>query len=223
MNSAAVIATIRPLSHVVRQLDKAACTRAIWFDYEGSHRSPPTLLGWRVEGAYHARIVEPAFETCASRYRAKAPTWSTHREAAHALVRLAAEEDRLLVSWSEHDFKILAGELDLPTLEAFRRRYVNALMLVRPWHWRNFGATAPAGASLHYISGLVGVVIPIQFGQRVVADNLRHLREMLQAGASYGELGEERCRWVTVVKHNQWDLKAMSEVMRHVVAGRKPA
>ena len=223
MTAASDTSSPRPLRKVVSQLDSKACTRAIWFDYEGSHRSPPTLLGWRVEGTYHARIVEPAFDTCASRYRAKAPTCSTHREAAHALVRLAAEEDRLLVSWSEHDFKILAGELDLPTLRAFRRRYVNALMLVRPWHWWNLGATAPAGASLHYIAGLVGIAIPPQYGQRVVADNLRHLRELLHAGASYGELGEERSRWVIVVKHNQWDLKAMSEVMRIVVAGRKPA
>ena len=44
---------------------------AIYIDYEGNMKLPPTLLGWYVDGEYKASILEPLFETCKNRYKAK--------------------------------------------------------------------------------------------------------------------------------------------------------
>lgn len=44
--------------------------KAIYIDYEGNIKLPPTLLGWYVDGEYMASILEPLFETCENRYKA---------------------------------------------------------------------------------------------------------------------------------------------------------
>jgi hypothetical protein len=41
--------------------------KAIYIDYEGNIKLPPTLLGWYVDGEYKASILEPLFETCENR------------------------------------------------------------------------------------------------------------------------------------------------------------
>lgn len=35
--------------------------KAIYIDYEGNIKLPPTLLGWYVDGTYMASILEPLF------------------------------------------------------------------------------------------------------------------------------------------------------------------
>jgi UTP-glucose-1-phosphate uridylyltransferase len=78
---------------------------AIYVDYEGSKDKPPTLLGYIVDRVYQAGIVESLFSTCAKRHRAKKTTIEDHLNLTTKLLHQCEAQGRVLVSWSEHDYK----------------------------------------------------------------------------------------------------------------------
>jgi len=188
--------------------------RAIYFDYEGNINKPPTLLGWRIEGVVGTAIVEPVFAACAGRYRAKDVIQLDHAKLGMQLVERAECEDRVLVSWSEHDLRQMSSVLDSAWQRRLISRYRNAIKTVRPWHNRTVGVPC-SEATLDYFSGLVGFHVPEKFGLGIVGDGLRLIREQILAGRSYADLTPRaRAAWVSIVKHNRYDLEAMEFVLR---------
>jgi hypothetical protein len=203
-----------------RRLGVAEVERAIFFDYEGNTKRPPTLLGWRVNGGNHAAIFEAAFATCADRYRAKCVVLQDHAQLARQLIELAEREDRLLVSWSEHDLGVMRAVLDPSWYERLLARYRNALRTVRPWHRTTIGPLDQP-ATLAYFSELVGFTVPERYGLGIVGEGLILLRKQLEEGRSYPALTPRaRAAWVAIVKHNQHDLEATEFVLRVVLADR---
>lgn len=201
-----------------RKLDHASVRRAIFFDYEGNTRLAPTLLGWRVDGRADAAITEPAFSICANRFRTKGVMVQDHLKLARRLIELAEREDRLLVSWSEHDLRQMSSVLDPDWTEGLVLRYRNAIRTVRPWHNRTLGMPCKE-ATLDYFSGLVGFQVPERFGLGIVGEGLRLIRQQILEGRGYADLTPKaRAAWIAIVKHNRYDLEAMEFVLQVVTS-----
>jgi hypothetical protein len=199
------------------KLDATEVERAIYVDYEGNTDAPPTLLGWWVDGVHFGAIVEPLFGTCANRYRAKGNAVQAHNEVVEALVCRAEQEDRRIVSWSEHDWRLMRDAL--PDPERQQRLctvYRNALSTARPWYRKTYGHTPTAATLTHFLECL-GQPHPKRYGPGLVGKALHMLRQQLQQGRPYDQLTPRaRANWVMVVKHNRLDLEGMERVLKSV-------
>jgi hypothetical protein len=200
-----------------KKITSQELSRAIFIDYEGNIDRAPSLLGWRVDGKSFASIVEEDFATCADRYRAKGITYTPHKSIAHKLLNQACEEDRVLVSWSEHDLRQISNVLPEQDQHALLSRYRNAITVARSWHYRTLGERAPEG-TLSYFNRLLGFPIPLKYGTGRVGQGLRLIRNQLQKGRQYPELTPKaRGSWIAVVKHNELDLRSMEFVLRSML------
>jgi hypothetical protein len=192
--------------------------QAIFVDYEGNIDKPPTLLGWRVDGKTHAAIVEPAFSVCSNRYRAKNVDLADHSVLASRLIALAEQESRKIVSWSEHDFKVMSKELSESQRGSFCTVYRNAIRTARSWHYSTMGHSVKE-ASLACFSELLGFSVPVRYGSGVVGQGLRLIRQQIEEGRTYAELTPRgRASWVAIVKHNRLDLAAMEHILLSIAA-----
>ncbi|MBK8648936.1 MAG: hypothetical protein IPN16_20840 [Gemmatimonadetes bacterium] len=107
--------------------------RALYVDYEGSKDRPPTLLGYLVNRTLAAGIVEPLFAPCHKKHRAEHAALADHRQLVECLIDRAEREDRLVVSWSRHDLRLMEGILqgDELRLGILGRRYRDARLTAR--------------------------------------------------------------------------------------------
>ena len=196
-----------------QKLTEEELKRAIYVDYEGNIKLPPTLLGWYFDGKYKAAILEPLFETCENRYKAKGIYVEDHAHLVLELIQKAEDERRLIVSWSEHDF-VLMSKVLLPTdLERLIVVYRNAIRTARPWYRNKYGPL-PEKASLDYFEDLLGFQVPERFGLGLVGKALRLIREQIHEGRGYADLTDAAKKgWTTVVRHNKLDLEGMAYVL----------
>lgn len=187
--------------------------RAIYLDYEGNKSRDPVLMGWMTEGAIFGAIVDPAFAECAHRYRARHVGVADHLELATELLGQAASEHRKIISWSEHDFRVLCGLLDPHGVQRLGRVYRNAIPTARRWYCHAQGEGVGEASLAHYMD-MLGYRVPEQYGQGVVGKALRNIRSQLSSGKRYGQLTSgARTGWQAVVKHNMHDLQAMALVV----------
>lgn len=188
--------------------------RALYVDYEGSKDHPPTLLGYLVEGTLAAGIVEPLFAPCRERYRAAHATVADHRQLLVDLVDRAEREDRLIVSWSKHDLRLMEAALggDAEHLTILGRRYRDARLTAR--RWKNLRHADVEGANtLDLYRELLQLEVPERFGRGVVGKALATLRTQLAEGRGYGDLSDGAQKgWRAVVGHNRYDLEVMRSV-----------
>jgi hypothetical protein len=188
--------------------------RAIYIDYEGNMKLPPTLIGWYVDGVYKASILEPFFETCENRYKAKGIFLEDHTQLALRLIQQAEDENRLIVSWSEHDYLLMSKVLMPKDFERLKLVYRNAIRTARPWYRKKYGPL-PDKASLDFFEDLLGFQVPERFGLGLVGKALGLIRGQIQEGRSYAQLtNAAREGWTTVVRHNKLDLEGMAYVSR---------
>jgi len=190
--------------------------RAIFLDYEKSMKHPPTLLGTLCADRYYAGIVEPLFATCANRYRAKNTEARDHLSLAKELLTRAEDEDRVLIAWSEHDYREMRPVLEgSPKLAAvLDERYRNALHTAKRL-WRRAYSEKPESGALAFFAQQSGYAIPEKYGTNLVGDGLRLIRGQLEHGRIYPELTDAATKaWVTIVKHNRHDLLSMRHVLK---------
>jgi hypothetical protein len=191
--------------------------RAIFIDYEGNIGAEPTLLGWRVDGTTHAAILKESFATCSNRFRAKGIEYTAHASLAQSLVDQACKEDRVIVSWSEHDWRLISVVLPEEKQDQLSFQYRNAITTARSWHYRALNQRAPVG-DLSYFTKLLGFHVPQKYGQGKVGQGLRLIRAQLNEGRQYAQLTPKaRSSWVAVVKHNSLDLEAMEFVLKSML------
>jgi hypothetical protein len=85
--------------------------RAIFVDYEGSKDKPPTLIGYMIDNEIRAAIIERCFDNCKKWWKAKHAVPADHKEIVMRLLHRSSRENRVLVSWSEHDYKLMCAVL----------------------------------------------------------------------------------------------------------------
>jgi hypothetical protein len=190
--------------------------KAIYIDYEGNIKLPPTLLGWYVDGKYMASILEPLFETCENRYKAKGVYVEDHKQLALRLIQQAEDEGRLIVSWSEHDYLLMCKVLMPSDAERLKQVYRNAIRTARPWYRQKYGPL-PEKASLNFFEDLLGFYVPDRFGLGLVGESLRLIRVQIQEGRSYADFSKAaKNGWTSVVRHNKLDLEGMVFVLNEM-------
>jgi hypothetical protein len=190
--------------------------RAIYIDYEGNMDRPPTLLGWYVDGTYHASIIEPLFATCSNRYRTKSVDVTDHEKLALRLLEQAEEEKRLIVSWSEHDYLHMSKVLNPIDKARLQLVYRNAIKTAKPWYRNKFGSPTEK-AKLQFFEDLLGFYVPERFGLGLVGESLRLIREQIEKGRTYSDLTKAaKTGWISVVRHNKFDLQGMAFVLNAI-------
>ena len=193
--------------------------KAIYIDYEGNIKLPPTLLGWYVDGEYMASILEPLFETCENRYKAKGIYVEDHTQLALRLIQQAEDEGRLIVSWSEHDYLLMCKVLTPSDAERLKLVYRNAIRTARPWYRKKYGPL-PEKASLNFFEDLLGFYVPDRFGLGLVGESLRLIRGQIEEGRSYADFSKAaKNGWTSVVRHNKLDLEGMTFVLQEMNKG----
>ena len=193
--------------------------KAIYIDYEGNIKLPPTLLGWYVDGEYMASILEPLFETCENRYKAKGIYVEDHTQLALRLIQQAEDEGRQIVSWSEHDYLLMCKVLMPSDAERLKLFYRNAIRTARPWYRQKYGPL-PEKASLNFFEDLLGFYVPDRFGLGLVGESLRLIRGQIEEGRSYADFSKAaKNGWTSVVRHNKLDLEGMTFVLQEMNKG----
>ena len=193
--------------------------KAIYIDYEGNIKLPPTLIGWYVDGEYMASILEPLFETCENRYKAKGVYVEDHTQLALRLIQQAEDEQRLIVSWSEHDYLLMCKVLTPSDAERLKLVYRNAIRTARPWYRKKYGPL-PEKASLNFFEDLLGFYVPDRFGLGLVGESLRLIRGQIEEGRSYADFSKAaKNGWTSVVRHNKLDLEGMTFVLQEMNKG----
>lgn len=191
-----------------RLLGALEAQRAFYVDYEGSKGRAPTLLGYLVGDELSAGIVEPLFAPCHAHYRAAHAERADHVSLLAALIDRAEREDRLIVSWSEHDLRVmreaLAGDTELEAV--LTRRHRDGRLTAR--RWRSITHAGVEGPnSLDLYRALLKLKLPERFGHGVVGRALGTLRAQLAGGRGYDTLSDgAREGWRVVVAHNKYDL-----------------
>jgi hypothetical protein len=190
--------------------------KAIYIDYEGNIKLPPTLLGWYVDGHYMASILEPLFETCENRYKAKGVYVEDHTQLALRLIQQAEDEGRLIVSWSEHDYLLMCKVLMPSDAERLKLFYRNAIRTAKPWYRQKYGPL-PEKASLNFFEDLLGFYVPDRFGLGLVGEALRLIRGQIKEGRDYANLSKAaKNGWTNLVRHNKLDLEGMVFVLNEM-------
>jgi hypothetical protein len=190
--------------------------KAIYIDYEGNIKLPPTLLGWYVDSKYMASILEPLFETCENRYKSKGVFVEDHTQLALRLIQQAEDEGRLIVSWSEHDYLLMCKVLMPSDAERLKLFYRNAIRTARPWYRQKYGPL-PEKASLNFFEDLLGFYVPDKFGLGLVGESLRLIRGQIEEGRSYADFSKAaKNGWTSVVRHNKLDLEGMMFVLNEM-------
>ena len=194
---------------------------AIYIDYEGNMKMPPTLLGWYVDGEYMGSIIEPLFATCENRYKAKDVYVEDHMELALRLIKQSEDEERLIVSWSEHDYLQMSKVLKPKDFDRLKLVYRNAIRTARPWYRQKYGPL-PEKASLNFFEDLLGFYVPDRFGLGLVGEALRLIRRQIEGGRSYADFSKAaKNGWTSVVRHNKLDLEGMAFVLKKMTKGNQ--
>jgi len=191
--------------------------RGIYLDFEGNMNQQPTLLGTMKDDQSDFVIVEEVFKDCAGRAGSPcryAPLDSSLR----TLIEVAQEEDRRIISWSEHDFRVMVEHLEDEHQSLLETCYVNAIFPAK--RWRALKRLDDQGPNTlgHYMS-LLGWNVPKGMGTGTVGPALTTVRNSLNqgTGAWTGLTGHQRGIWRGVVSHNRHDLKGMRRVLEGAV------
>ena len=212
--------SVRP-GHTV--ITPAESESAIYIDYEASAGRSPTLLGVSVAGEIRVWVVEPGFHPCCGRAGTCRTAPADHTRCTVELVDRAEAENRLIVSWSAHDLRLmepaLAGD---PTRTAIlHSRFRDARFSGRRWMARQSerrqALVREQGHKLDVYRELFGIHQPERFGSGVAGDAMRMLRRQLAEGRRFGELtAKARESWHVLVRHNEFDLTTLELVCRRV-------
>jgi len=207
------------------KLTRADVERAIFIDYEGNapvrgnpDHPQPTLLGYLIDGKLNAGVIEPIFaQHCSGRYRATHAVAADHVQLVTSLLERAEKEDRVIVSWSEHDLKQMIRVV--PKVEGrLRAVHRNAIKPVRKYLRERNIAPQSGQTTLYGVCELLGIGVVDRYGIGLVGNGLRLIRSQLGEGRNYGELTPgARKAWQVIAKHNKQDLETMQEVLCHAI------
>ena len=215
----------RPTQPGVGALRLEEAKRAIFIDYEASVNRPPTLLGVRIEKDTKVWVLEELVHCCVGRNRTPRTVAGAHARVAMEIVDRAEHEDRVIVSWSAHDFRILLGQLvgDARRQDILRDRYRDAKQPGRRWmqrqsaRWRQ--AAKEQGHTLELYRNRLRIYQPERFGTGVAGNAIRLLREQLTEGRVYATLTPKaKASWRALVRHNEFDLTSLQAISVRVTA-----
>jgi hypothetical protein len=224
--------------HAKKLLTPEEARRAIYVDFEGRKKEPEMLLGvsWQrhKSGPPWLRhyIVDKRLSSIADQFEMAGADVAGHewvvsstRQAVTELLQLAKKQDRLIVAWSQHDFKVVSQG---PGLSPYQRRhlvprYRDAKETARKWVGRGIAGTSlPPGKShsLDRYQRMIGYQVPDAYGINRTGENLGKLIEALQKRGAWHKLTDrQQQRAIEVIGHNYHDLDGMREIVTRAAQG----
>lgn len=197
-------------TNAFKRLTAAEALRALYIDFEGEKDKPPVILGVhrRGRGARPFVYVDVVDETFAS---LAASSRSLHNAVA-TVVRRAEHGDRRIVSWTEHDLKVVRTlqDEDPDIVARFEDRYANARLVARRWRNKLHGGDNPESGRLADYFALIGYSVPDEAVAGKVGETIRVLRRGLERGLPL--TASQRSRWERLVEHNRHDCAGMRRV-----------
>ena len=193
-----------------KQLSATEALRALYIDFEGRKDEAPVLLGVHRRGRgsrpyVQQDVVDEVFEGLVPRYLPL-------RDCVENVVRRAEHGDRRIVSWSQHDLRVVRTlrDEDPELVDRFEARYVNALAVARRWRNKIHGGDKPAEGTLANYLELIEYPVPDDAEPGHVGDTIRDLRPRLARGLPL--TAKQLARWDSLVEHNRFDCAGMRAV-----------
>ena len=193
-----------------RRLSAEEALRALYVDFEGGKDQPPVLLGVHRRGRGARPYVQQ--DVVDAVFAGLVPRYLPLHDCVENVVRRAEHGDRRIVSWSEHDLKVVRTLRDEdPELVArFEARYANALEVAKRWRNKCHGGDKPEIGRLADYLALIGYPVPDDAEAGHVGDTIRALRPRLERGLAL--TAAQQARWDRLVEHNRFDCAGMRAV-----------
>jgi hypothetical protein len=218
--------------------------RAIYIDFESRKGGDPVLLGaCYAEGrkkpdprrvVLRQDVIEPAHSRLAG---ALDWSWPGHmyrydsdgrslRASLGDLVGRARNQDRLIVSWSQHELGVIESADLGPSLFAdFRDRYRDGKATASRWLTQAgleaFVQPSEALETTHQLAkyfDLVGFWVPEAFGVGRTGENLKRVSKALKRGGFDEFTERQQQAWEEVLGHNLYDCFGLREVCLRAAA-----
>jgi hypothetical protein len=204
--------------------------RAIYIDFEGTKKDPPSLLGWMCEEQWGFYVTEPAMYPAAHHPHEKGKgTGASLEEACRSILVRAQTEKRVLFAWSIHELTTILSLECWSTSERkdWSSALNNALVVGRTWARRD-------RVKIPEIEGhngrpnkwsLSGFRIATDYPTvhalhepGFTASRLRYVRHQLEKrNGDFSRLTPvAKGKWTKVLTHNFHDCAGMAHVMRKV-------
>ena len=206
-------------SKTSKRLTAAEALRALYIDFEGRKDEPPVLLGVHRRGRGSRPYVQQ--DVVDEAFAGLVPRYLPLHGAIENVVRRAEHGNRRIVSWSEHDLRVvrtLADE-DPDLVARFEASYVNALAVAKRWRNRLHGGDNPEHGRLADYLVLIGYPVPDDAEPGHVGDTIRDLRPRLERGLPLTV--SQQARWGHLVEHNRFDCAGMRAVCLRATRERR--
>lgn len=206
-------ATLRAMSRTRITPDEAR--RALYIDFEGRKDAPPVLLGCtrrsrvRSGTSVWQAVTEPRLNPFAVADDIEALSLA---DAVERILVRAEKHDRLIVSWSEHELRIVR-QFCPELLERFEARFRNAHDFAERWRNKCHDGAKPASGALADYLALTGYDVPDRAAPGRVGDTIGILLRAL--GRRPGLLGitdKQLRRWDDLREHNRHDCTGMRSI-----------
>ena len=185
-------------------LTESEARRALYVDFEGPKDGPPVLIGI-LRKRVQQYVVDAMFAPAG-------PDYVELLAAVRGLVARAEKKDRRIVSWSEHDLRIVKAleALDHDLVKAFEARWVNGLRLAERWASRSGGVKRPRYSSLENYLDLIGFSVPITAEPGHVGDTIRQMYPTLEGGRRITK--NQSGHWANLLEHNRFDCVGLETI-----------
>ena len=139
------------------------------------------------------------------------------------LLQLAEAQDRLFISWSQHDYKIASEVLETSIQQQqLKERWRDGKATAIQWTKRH-GLEMPRGQNklsafiiLLNDLGRIETEVPVEYGAGRTGENLRVVLDASERYSEFDSFTErQQDRWCEVVGHNFYDLEGMREVVSY--------
>jgi hypothetical protein len=184
-----------------RHITPAEVARAVYLDFESFQDQQPALVGYQIEDHLHQVVTDAVLAPAA---RAKDLRVATFEEIMTELVRVARQEHRRIVAYSEHEMHV-TREFSPVDLEPF---YADGRRILKRWWNRLRPFERPREWTLAEFERCAGIERPKHLRCGHATARLRFVRDQLAARGRYEKLTRTaKAKWTKLLAYNELDVR----------------
>ena len=211
------------------RLSSAEARTACYIDFEGRKDQAPVLLGWAVqaERSRAPRIQQVLLESRFAPLRHPSdPLIASLPAIIETITAQAEAQDRLIVTWSEHELRLVTAYCPPVLAARFEARFVNARKVAVRWSSTQSLENRPAGHRLLDYLTWVGYPLPADADGGRVGSTIRQIEQTLDRGTgrhSVSLTANQIHRFEQLRTHNRHDCLGMRLVCHLAADGLERA
>ncbi len=199
-----------------------AARRAIYLDFEGFVKEPPSLLGVLIDGSFETLVLDPTLRPAAE---AKGLRVTDGTAALRGILERARLEDRIVCAFGNREREAALEDFGVDLGD----RYVNVHPIVkrswkltrpeRPKRGRGQTWSRRGGFSLEFFEKGLGLVRPPHLGHGHATKRLRGVRQALERhGVWSGLTPTAKAKWTKLLDYNETDVRNLAALAGWVAA-----